>query len=589
MNKMERRNLIEVALGKREATLKLENANLINVFSGEIYLANVYIYNEYIADIVEVEKDPFKKSKETINLEGKYLAPGFIDSHVHIESSHLTPYHFAEAVIPKGTTTIIADPHEIANALGEEGVDYMLEASQNLPMNQYFLIPSCVPSVRGLESTGAEFDADIINKMLDKDRILGLGEVMDYIGIINSEKRMEDIIDCAVKKDKFIQGHAPEINDQNLSAYLCGGPVSCHEVRDGIQAIDKIRKGMIVDARESSMSKNITSIVENIKYMKSPRNFTLCTDDREPKDILEKGHINDCIRVAIKAGLDPIEAIRAATINTAQAYHLDKLGAIVPSYFADMVVLDSLTDINVCSVYYKGKLVAKDDQLTTKIDTPIIQLENKNTVNIQTLKEENFKIKAPIENGLVKIIGMEYIDRKRSVTKKKVFHIQVKDSFIDLSGTNLNFVAVINRYNNNNMSLAIVENFTMEIGAVGSTYSHDSHNMTIIYNEPKEALLIAEKLSEIGGGIVVLNDNKIIDKIAFPIGGMLSKLPAKDLSQEIERINKTLKNYGILSDSPITRSSALALIVIPEVKMSDMGLIDVVEQKIINQFEIKEN
>ena len=584
MNKIERRNLIEVAMGKREATLKLENANLINVFSGEIYLANIYIYNEYIADIVESKNDPLKKSKEIIDLKGKYLAPGFIDSHVHIESSHLTPYHFAEAVIPKGTTTIIADPHEIANALGESGVDYMLEASQNIPMNQYFLIPSCVPSVSGLETTGAEFDADIINEMLDKDRILGLGEVMDYIGVINSEKRMEDIIDCAIEKDKFIQGHAPEVIDQNLSAYLCGGPVSCHEVRDGIQAIDKIRKGMIVDARESSMSKNITSIVENIKYMKSPRNFTLCTDDREPKDILEKGHINDCIRVAIKAGLDPIEAIRAATINTAQAYHLEKLGAIAPSYFADMVVFDNLTDINVCDVYYRGKLIAKEDKLSINIDIPNISMENKNTINIQPLNEENFKIKAPIENGSIDIIGMEYIDRKRSVTKKKIFQVPVKDSFVDLTGTNLNFVSVINRYNNDNMALAIVENFYMEKGAVGTTYSHDSHNMTIIYNDPKDALLISQKLSEIGGGIVVANDNKIIDEIAFPIGGMLSKLSAKDLSKEIQRMNSTLKDYGILSDSPITRPSTLALIVIPEIKISDMGLIDVVQQKIIPQF-----
>ena len=209
MNKIDRRKLIETALGKREATLKLENANLVNVFSGEIYMANVYLYNEYIADVVEIENDKNKKAEKVVDLKGKYLAPGFIDSHLHIESSHLTPYHFAEAVIPKGTTTIIADPHEIGNALGEEGVDYMLEASENLPMNQYFLIPSCVPSVVGLETTGAELTADMIDRMLDKDRILGLGEVMDYVGVINSDKRMEDIIDAAYQKDKFLQGHAP--------------------------------------------------------------------------------------------------------------------------------------------------------------------------------------------------------------------------------------------------------------------------------------------------------------------------------------------------------------------------------------------
>ncbi|MGF6906542.1 adenine deaminase [Fusobacterium sp. PH5-44] len=587
MNKIERRNLIEVALGKRDATLKLENANLINVFSGEIYLANIYIYNEYIADVVEVGKDQFKKSKETIDLKGKYLSPGFIDSHLHIESSHLTPYHFAEAVIPKGTTTIIADPHEIANAMGEAGIDYMIEASKDLPMNQYFLIPSCVPSVQGLETTGAEFDADIIDRMLDKERILGLGEVMDYIGVINSDKRMEDIIDTAIQKNKFVQGHAPEVVGEDLSAYICGGPVSCHEVRNGIQAIEKIRKGMIIDARESSMSKNIESIVENIKHMKSPRNFTLCTDDREPKDILEKGHINDCVRIAIKHGLDPIEAIRAVTINTAQTYNLEKLGAIAPGYIADMVVFDNLDDINVKLVYHNGQLIAKDDALTVTINTPTISLENRNTVNIKNLNENNFKIKAPISDGIVNIIGMEYIDRKRSVTNKKEFQVPVRNGYIDLSSTDLNFVAVINRYNNDNISLAIVENFYMEKGSVGTTYSHDSHNMTIIYNEPKDALLISQRLKELGGGVVVANENKIIDEVAFPIAGMLSKKPAKDLSKDIQRINSTLKDCGILSDSPITRPSALALIVIPEVKMSDMGLIDVVKQEIIDQFAAK--
>lgn len=211
MTKEERRELIKVAMGYSNATLKLENANLVNVFSGEIYLANIYIYKKYIADIVEVEKDSFKKADKIIDIQGKYLVPGFIDSHLHIESSHLTPYHFAEAIIPKGTTTIIADPHEICNALGEEGLNYMLKASENLPMNQYFLVPSCIPSVMKLENTGAEFDADLVDKLLEKDRILGLGEVMDYIGVIHNDKRMEDIIDVAYRKNMFLQGHSPEL------------------------------------------------------------------------------------------------------------------------------------------------------------------------------------------------------------------------------------------------------------------------------------------------------------------------------------------------------------------------------------------
>lgn len=584
MTKEERRELIKVAMGYSNATLKLENANLVNVFSGEIYLANIYIYKKYIADIVEVEKDSFKKTDKIIDIQGKYLVPGFIDSHLHIESSHLTPYHFAEAIIPKGTTTIIADPHEICNALGEEGLNYMLKASENLPMNQYFLVPSCIPSVMKLENTGAEFDADLVDKLLEKDRILGLGEVMDYIGVIHNDKRMEDIIDVAYRKNMFLQGHSPELQGSELSAYLCGGPYTCHETRDGVHAIDKIRKGMTVDARESSISKNIASIIENIKSFKSPRNLTLCTDDREPKDILEKGHINDCVRVAIKAGLEPIEAIRAVTLNTTQIYRLDKRGAIAPSYFADMLVIDNLKDINVEKVFFEGELVAENNKLLVQINKPHIDLENKNTINIDELKVEDFMIKAPIENGKLEIVGMEYINKISSVTRKKTFTVNVKDGYVDLEGDELNFAISINRYGKKTKAIAVVENFYVNRGAIATTYSHDSHNLTIIYKKPIDALVAAQRVKNIAGGIVVVENEKVVKELPFPIGGMLSKNSAYELGNYIVDMNKVLRDYGIESASPITRPSTLSLIVIPEVKLSDMGLIDVVKQEIIKQF-----
>ena len=584
MTKEERRELIKVAMGYSNATLKLENANLVNVFSGEIYLANIYIYKKYIADIVEVEKDNFKKADKIIDIQEKYLVPGFIDSHLHIESSHLTPYHFAEAIIPKGTTTIIADPHEICNALGEEGLNYMLKASENLPMNQYFLVPSCIPSVMKLENTGAEFDADLVDKLLEKDRILGLGEVMDYIGVIRNDKRMEDIIDVAYRKNMFLQGHSPELQGSELSAYLCGGPYTCHETRDGVHAIDKIRKGMTVDARESSISKNIASIIENIKSFKSPRNLTLCTDDREPKDILEKGHINDCVRVAIKAGLEPFEAIRAVTLNTAQIYRLDKRGAIAPSYFADMLVIDNLKDINVEKVFFEGELVAENNKLLVQINKPHIDLENKNTINIDELKVEDFMIKAPIENGKLEIVGMEYINKISSVTRKKTFTVNVKDGYVDLEGDELNFAISINRYGKKTKAIAVVENFYVNRGAIATTYSHDSHNLTIIYKKPIDALVAAQRVKNIAGGIVVVENEKVVKELPFPIGGMLSKKSAYELGNDIVDMNKVLRDYGIESASPITRPSTLSLIVIPEVKLSDMGLIDVVKQEIIKQF-----
>lgn len=587
MNLQKRKELVEVALGKREADTVLKNGSLINVFSGEIYKANIYIYDKYIANVVECNLDTITLGKNIIDIDGKFVSPGFIDSHVHVESSHLTPVNFARAILPKGTTTIIADPHEIANVLGVDGVTYMIENSKDVPMNQYYLIPSCVPSVVGLENAGAEFDDIEIEKMLDLPRILGLGEVMDFVGVINQSDRMTKIVETAIKKGMFVQGHAPELIGNELSAYICGGPISCHETRDGRQAPDKIRKGMYVDARESSISKNISSIVENIKHMKSPRNLTLCTDDREPRDILEVGHINDCVRVAVKAGLDPIEAIRATTLNTAQEYKLDKIGAIAPGYFADIVVLDNLVDFNVLKTFWQGKLIAENDSLVVEINSPKLDIEYLNSVYVGELSESDFKIKSPIQNGEIEIEVLSYLTKERSITDRKTMLVKAKDGFIDISeNSNLNFVAIVNRHNlNNNIALAVVENFYLKEGGVGTTYSHDSHNLTIVFNKPNEALAITKKIKELGGGIVTSENGAITGILPFPIAGMLSDQPAEILAKEISQMNTILRKMGIESASPITRPSTLALIVIPNAKMSDLGLIDVKEQKVINLFK----
>lgn len=587
MNLQKRRELVEVALGKREADIVLKNGNLINVFSGEIYKANIYIYDKYIANIVECDLDTISLGRNIIDIDGKFVSPGFIDSHVHVESSHLTPVNFARAVLPKGTTTIIADPHEIANVLGIDGVKYMIENSKDVPMNQYYLIPSCVPSVVGLENAGAEFNDIEIEKMLDLPRVLGLGEVMDFVGVINQSERMTKIVETAIKKGMFVQGHAPELSGNELSAYICGGPISCHETRDGRQAPDKIRKGMYVDARESSISKNISSIVENIKHMKSPRNLTLCTDDREPRDILEVGHINDCVRVAVKAGLDPIEAIRATTLNTAQEYKLDKIGAIAPGYFADIAILDNLVDFNVLKTFWQGKLIAENDDLVVKIKSPKLEIEHLNSVYVNELSESDFKIKSPIKNGEIEIEVLSYLTKERSITDRKTILVKAKDGFIDIfENSNLNFVAIVNRHNfNNNIALAVVENFYLKEGGVGTTYSHDSHNLTIVFNKPNEALTITKKIKELGGGIVTSENGEITGVLPFPIAGMLSNQPAEILAKEISEMNKILRKMGIESASPITRPSTLALIVIPNAKMSDLGLVDVREQKVINLFK----
>lgn len=587
MKLQERKELVEVALGKRVADLVLTNGNLINVFTGEIYKANIYIYKEYIANVIPIEEDTFIIGENIVDLKNKYVAPGFIDSHVHIESSHLTPNNFAKVVIPKGTTTIIADPHEIANVLGIDGVKYMIEKSKGLPMNQYFLIPSCVPSVLGLENAGAEFAPNDIKNMFNLERVLGLGEVMDFMGVINQSKRMTKIIDVAIRKGVFVQGHAPGLKGKALAGYICGGPISCHESTDGTEALDKLRKGMFLDARESSISKNIANIVKVIKTIKAPRNLTLCTDDREAGDLLKEGSVNHCAKVAVKAGLDAIDAIKAITLNPAQEYKLDKIGAIAPGYFADIAVLDSIRDFNVVKTFFKGKLVAKDGKLIEEITSKILEVEELNSIHLKNLKLEDFMIKAPIENGELEIEALVYLNKNDLLTERKKLKVKVLNEYVDISDSpELNYVAIINRHKKiDNISLGVVKNFHLKKGAVGTTYSHDSHNLTIIYNNPLEALIISEKIKEIGGGIVVAEKAKVLKELHLPIAGMLSKNSAEVLSDEIEEMNSILKEMGIEAESPITRPSTIALIVIPDVKISDLGLIDVKTQEIIKLFD----
>ncbi|MCQ8213570.1 adenine deaminase [Cetobacterium somerae] len=587
MKLQERKELVEVALGKKLADLVLTNGNLINVFTGEIYKANIYIYKEYIANVVPIEEDNVVTGKNIIDLKNNYIAPGFIDSHVHIESSHLTPDNFAKIVVPKGTTTIIADPHEIANVLGIDGVKYMIEKSKGLPMNQYFLIPSCVPSVLGLENAGAEFTPNDIKKMFNLERVLGLGEVMDFMGVINQSKRMTKIIDVAIRKGVFVQGHAPGLKGKSLAGYICGGPISCHESTEGEEALDKLRKGMFLDARESSISKNITSIIEKIKIIKSLRNLTLCTDDREAGDLLKEGSVNHCAQVAIKAGLDAVEAIRAITLNPAQEYKLDKIGGIAPGYFADIVILDNLIDFNVMKTFFKGKLVAENNQLLDKLVSQTLEIENLNSIHLKELKIEDFMIKAPIQNGEIEIEGLVYLNKNDLLTERKKLKVKVLNGYIDISDSSeLNYVAIVNRHKKiDNISLGVVKNFHLKKGGVGTTYSHDSHNLTIIYNNPLEALAISEKIKEIRGGIVVAEKTEILKELHLPIAGMLSRNSAEILSVEIEEMNSVLKKMGIEAESPITRPSTIALIVIPDVKISDLGLIDVKTQEIIKLFD----
>lgn len=583
-----KRQLLKAALGEIKSDLLIKNVQLVNTITGEIYPANVFIYDGMIAHVeyqdLEADHDG---AEEVIDGQGQYLLPGFIDAHEHIESSMMTPRNFARTVIPHGTTTVITDPHEIGNVWGVEGVRYMYDSSEELPMRQLIDIPSCVPAVPGLENAGAQFGVAEIEELAGLPRVIGLAEVMDFIDVIQGGDRMMDIIEVAENNGLYLQGHAPFVTGRALSAYLCGGPNTCHESRLGEEAVEKIRSGMHVDARDSSITKNVKEIWEGVKDFKFFDNLSLCTDDREADDILNSGHMNDVVRAAIRYGMDPVAAIKSATLNNAREAGIENLGAVAPGYAADLQIVESLTELKPSKVFYGGKLVAEKGKLLADIEEKTYPLESRNSVHVKDLTEQDFVLKAPVKEGTVKVNVMTYYDLNLSSTEAVCEELPVKDGKLDLSGDgNLKFVAVVNRYEgNDNLALGVVRGFGITCGALASTVSHDSHNLTIVYDDPKDALIAAEELKRTGGGMCAVKDGQILHILELPLAGLISLKKAEELAKDSARMKDANRALGLTEmENPLLRIVTLALPVIPEVKMSDLGLVDVNNKKIIPIF-----
>lgn len=585
--------LIEAALGKRKCDLAIENVKLVNVFTGEIYRADVGIFKGFISHI-KCNPDNITLKEERIEAEnyydgqGKYLIPGLIDAHIHIESTMMTPKNFGEAVLPFGTTTVVTDPHEISNVCGIDAVKYMQECGKEVPMRQYILAPSCVPAVLNRENSGAVFTYKEIEELLNLDMVIGLAEVMDYVGVINNDDRISDILQVVEDRGMFIQGHAPFITGKELSAYLCGGATSDHESRVNSEAREKMRLGMYVDARESSISKDVKEIVSHLEDFRYLTNLTLCTDDKEPSEILEKGHMNATVTKAIECGLNPIDAIRSATLNIAREIGITNLGAIAPGYAADMLLTDSIEKIMPTAVFFEGNLVAENGKLKSKAEDKYFEIENKNTMYIDNLSLGDFKIKAPIENGKIKTKIIKYSSLINAQTDLDYRELPVKNGYIDISGEpDLKFIAVVNRHKGfNTKGYGIVSGFGTNCGAVASTVAHDCHNLTIVYDTAENAYLAAKDLMEIGGGMCAVKNNKLMAHLALPVAGLMSKKPCKDVSIEASNMKKALRELGLtFLEDPLLRIATLALPVIPNVKMSDLGMIDVLTREIIPMFD----
>ena len=581
--KNNRKELIKAALGLVECDLAIKNAQLLNVFTGEVYPATVFVYDGAIAHVEYRNlEEGLDKVKNVVDAEGKYLIPGLIDAHMHVESSMLTPRNFAKVSIPSGTTTIVMDPHEIGNVYGVEGVKYMHDSGEGLPQRQFVDIPSCVPAVPECENAGAEFFAKEIEELAELKRVIVLAEVMDYIGVINQEDRMADIIHAAERKGLYLQGHAPFVSGRNLSAYLIGGPVTDHESRTGEEAIEKLRSGMYIDSRESSITHNVKDIWEGVKHCKFFDHYCLCTDDREADDLLHEGHINYVVNAAIKYGMDPVTAIKSATLNTAREINVTDLGAIAPGYVADMLLVEDLSNIHPTHVFFEGKLVAQDGKLLQPIEDKEYEIETRNSVQLKELSLDDFHVDTPVENGKVNVNVMVYPNLELSSTYVEKTEFEVKDGSIVLPDDDYKFVIVLNRYGKGTIGKGIVKGFGTKKGALASTVSHDSHNLTVVYDNEVDALLVANTLKECGGGMCAAYNGTVLSTLPLPLAGLMSLKSAEELSVVSQKMKQAIVELGLTDmENPLLRIVTLALPVIPEVKMSDLGLVDVLTKKIV--------
>ena len=527
LSKEERKSLVDCAMDRIECDLIITDARVFNVFTKETYPAEINIKHGYIA-YIEQREEYFGKgrTKESYSAEDKLVVPGFIDSHMHIESSMLTPQNFSSLAIPRGTTTVVTDPHEIGNVMGIEGVDYMIEAGKHTWMNQYVLAPSCVPCSPGLETAGAEFGSEEIEEILNKDNVLGIAEVMDFYGVNHNSKRMVDILDVTERKNGFIQGHYFGTDPRALSAYLCGGPQSNHEFFSGADALQAVRNGMIVDARDSSFAKNIKSIMEGLRGVDTFDRLTLCTDDIESEQLREDGHLNWCVKSVISEGLPFGDAIRSVTIIPAKHFNIRHLGAIAPGYVANLNFIEGdVEEVIVDEVFFEGELVAKGNKMVK--DQPVFEheVESKNTVFIDGFDPAWLQIKAPIEEGMVKTRVIEYESEQSLMTLEKVMDLPVSGGYLDLSDhPELNHIAVINRHQGyDNHFTAVIEQFHLSSGAMAGTVSHDSHNLTVVYTNTEDAKIAIEEIKRMKGGIVYVKGRG--DHESSPAGGRTADRP----------------------------------------------------------------
>lgn len=556
------KNLILKARGVEKSDLVLKNCKIINVFSNEIIEGDVAIDKGYIVGIGQYE------GEKEIDLSGRYLSPGFIDGHVHIESSMSSPSQFARVIVPRGVTSIIADPHEIANVKGIEGIKYIIEDSKRVPLDVYVMLPSCVPATN-FENAGAILEAQDLKELMDEETVLGLGEMMNYPGVIFlDEKVIEKLI---LFKDRVKDGHGPMIDGKDLNAYVAAGIMTEHECSTAEEVLNRLRLGMYILLREGSAARDLRNIIKVVNK-DNLRRFLFCTDDKHPEDLINEGTIDYNIKLAIRGGIEPIDAIKMATLNAAECYGLKGKGAIAPGYIADLVVIDNLEDFNIVKVFKNGKLVAENNQAL--FDTTIHLPKNMvDSVRIRDVKVEDLQI--PMKSNKANIIG---VVENSIVTEKIVDEVNLVNGYFDYSNDDILKLVVVERhFATGNIGVGLIKNFKLKNGAIGSTVGHDSHNMIVVGDNDEDILAAIKELEIIGGGLTMVSRGKVLKSLPLEIAGIMTSRPIEEtnriLKEMIDLSHKELKvNENI---DPFMTLSFMALPVIPKLKLTDMGLFDV--------------
>jgi len=576
--------LIEAAAGRTTADLILKNGRIINVWTGEILEGDIAILSDRIAGIGQ-----YSQAHEIVDLEGRYVSPGFIDAHIHIESSMLSAPEFAKVVCPHGTSAVFADPHEIANVMGIAGIEYMLETSRSVPLDVFLMASSCVPASH-FETAGAALSADDLKPLFNDSRVVGLAEMMNYPGVVAGDPDCLSKIQMA--SGRVVDGHAPGLTGRDLCAYVAAGIRSDHECTTLEEAQEKLRMGMHIMIREGSQAKNLDALLPLV----TPENIDrimLVTDDKDVDDLLAEGHVDHLVRRAINGGLSPIQALRMVTINPAKYFSLTEFGVIAPGKIASLTILDDLTTCQVQRVYHKGQLVAVDGHMAEEAGGRETSKESvtkptalPNSVHLHDLNKTEFEIKAPqTEKCSVHVIE---VTEGRIDTDHSIQEVPIENGRIQTNvQQDLLKIAVIERHNAiGNIGLAFVHGFGFKTGAIGSSVGHDSHNLVVVGTNDDDLYAAAKHLEKIHGGFCVVNDGKVLADVPLPIAGLMSDQKAETLSTELQALHKAAESLGGKLRRPFMALSFLSLSVIGKLKVTDQGLIDVDRFERINVVEM---